>query len=72
MKQLIGVLLILASLFSNGFLFVYEQKLYQIYHIDPLYMVGMEGMFGIVIYLIVMPILTFVHCSFGIDACVFS
>jgi hypothetical protein len=65
-------LLIILSLFTNGFLFVFEQKLLSKYHLEPLQVVGYEGMFGLVIELVLLPILTFIPCSFGVEACVFS
>lgn len=59
-------------MFTNGFQFVYEEKLLAKYHIEPLEMVGYEGMFGLLAELILITITTFIPCSFGIDACVFS
>jgi drug/metabolite transporter (DMT)-like permease len=45
--QIVGYLLIILSLFTNGFLFVFEQKLLSKYHLEPLEVVGYEGMFGL-------------------------
>lgn len=38
--QIVGYILIIASLFFNGFFFVFEQKLLTKYHLDPLEVVG--------------------------------
>lgn len=38
--QIVGYLLIILSLFTNGFLFVFEQKLLSKYHLEPLQVVG--------------------------------
>jgi hypothetical protein len=35
-------------------------------------MVGFEGIFGLAIELILLIIMSFVPCNFGIDACVIS
>ena len=35
-------------------------------------MVGYEGLFGLTFYIFLLPILTFIPCSFGASACVFS
>jgi hypothetical protein len=70
--QIIGLILLVASLFTNGFLFVFEEKLLSKYHIEPLQMVGYEGCFGLSIQLILLIIMSFVPCSFGVDACVMN
>lgn len=70
--QIVGYLLIILSLFTNGFLFVFEQKLLSKYHLEPLQVVGYEGMYGLIIEIILLPILTFVPCSFGVEPCVFN
>lgn len=70
--QIVGYLLIILSLFTNGFLFVFEQKLLSKYHLEPLQVVGYEGMYGLIIEIILLPILTFVPCTFGVEACVFN
>ena len=40
------------------------------YHIEPLEMVGYEGMFGLAIEIILVFITSYIPCSFGTDACV--
>lgn len=70
--QVVGYILLIASLFTNGFQFVFEEKLLGKYHIEPLEMVGYEGMFGLAAQLILVLIMSFVPCSFGSDACVFN
>jgi hypothetical protein len=42
------------------------------YHLDPLEVVGYEGLFGLCGYLVLLPIITFIPCSFGAEACVFT
>jgi hypothetical protein len=40
--------------------------------LDPLEVVGYEGLFGLCGYIVLLPIITFIPCAFGVDACVFS
>ena len=42
------------------------------YHIDPLQMVGFEGIFGFTAYVIILCIVTFVPCGFGPSSCVLT
>jgi len=35
-------------------------------------MVGLEGIFGIVIMAVFVTVFNFIPCNFGIDACVFT
>jgi|JI6StandDraft_1071083.scaffolds.fasta_scaffold11106_5 hypothetical protein len=69
---IVGYLLIVASLITNGLFFVSEEKLYKAYHLEPMQVVGYEGLFGLIFYAIILPIISFVPCSFGVEACVFS
>jgi hypothetical protein len=68
--QIIGYILLISSLFTNGFQFVFEEKLLAKYHIEPLEMVGYEGMFGLAIELVLILITSFIPCGFGVEACV--
>jgi hypothetical protein len=34
--------------------------------------VGYEGIFGLCFYAVILPIISFVPCTFGVEACVFS
>lgn len=51
---------------------MYEQKIMEKYHLETLYIVGYEGLFGFVMYAILIPILCYVPCPFGMDACVYD
>jgi drug/metabolite transporter (DMT)-like permease len=61
-QQLVGTLLIIVSLFFNGFLFVSEEKLFKVFHILPYEMVGTEGGWGLLLNAIILPILSTQHC----------
>jgi drug/metabolite transporter (DMT)-like permease len=67
---LIGYALILIALFGNGLHFVYEAHLLAKYEVEPLFMVGIEGLYGMVISFVLIPLLQLMPCSFGEDACV--
>lgn len=58
-----GVLiLMLAHCFDSG-QFITEEKLFDGYYLDPLYVVGCEGMFGTLYYLILLPIFQNIVCT---------
>jgi hypothetical protein len=70
--QFAGYLMLILSLFVNGFQFTYEQTLFNRYHIDPMMLVGMEGIFGLFNLTLIITALNFIPCSFGRDACAYS
>jgi hypothetical protein len=63
---------LIISLVFNGFFFTFEQRLLNRYYIHPLEVVGYEGLFGLGMCVIVVGIVCFIPCGFGISACVFS
>lgn len=72
---LIGYLLVIISLFTNGVFFVSEELLFKKFHLHPFQVVGTEGIWGLCIYAIVLPILTYAHCPvdfLGKEACVYQ
>ncbi len=62
----------LISLVINGFQFAFEGKIFSEYYISPMLMVGMEGIFGLIISWCATVGAMFIPCSFGKDACVFN
>ena len=62
----------LISLVFNGFFYAYEQFLLKKHSINPMEMVGYEGIFGMIIILIITTILSFIPCNFSERACVFN
>ncbi len=70
--EVTGYFLLVVSLFSSGLFFTSEQKLMSKYYLEPLEVVGYEGVFGIIIYTIIVTILCFVPCNFGPEACVYT
>jgi drug/metabolite transporter (DMT)-like permease len=49
------LLLIVAQLFSGG-LYIVEEKLLGDYYLDPLKVVGLEGLWGLLMTIIILPI----------------
>lgn len=52
----LGLLLLIISQFFTGTQFVFEEKLLSGYYLDPLYVVGLEGMWGCIYFAIILPI----------------
>ena len=52
----LGVLLLLFAQCFTGGQFVVEEKLLSGYYLNPLYVVGLEGLWGCSIYAIILPI----------------
>lgn len=70
--EVTGYFLLVISLFTSGLFFTSEQKLMSKYYLEPLEIVGYEGVFGLIIYTIIVTILCFVPCDFGPEACVYT
>lgn len=54
-------LIVVAQLFSGGH-FVTEEKLFHNYYLHPLKLIGWEGAWGVMIYLIVLVVFQFITC----------
>lgn len=61
-KPLGLVLVVIAQLFTGG-MFIVEEKLLGDYYLDPLKVVGWEGIWGVVIYAILLPIFQYIPCD---------
>ncbi|CAD8148425.1 unnamed protein product [Paramecium pentaurelia] len=68
--KLISIALIIVSLFTQAAQYIFEEKLFQQYNYHVFYVVGVEGMWGLLYFGIVMPILNFIPCNFK-EGCVF-
>ena len=56
------IILIVAALFSSG-LYIVEEKLLSSYYLDPLKVVGLEGLWGTIMWCILLPIFQNIHCD---------
>ena len=52
----IGILLVVISQLFAGGLYIVEEKLLGDYYLDPLKVVGLEGLWGLLMTLIILPI----------------
>lgn len=59
----LGIVLLLASQLFAGCQFITEEKLLGNYYLDPMYVVGTEGMWGLLYYLILLPIFQKIQCT---------
>jgi len=59
----IGLLLLFISQLFAGGMFIVEEKLLGDYYLDPLKVVGFEGIWGMIIMAIILPIFQFVECD---------
>jgi drug/metabolite transporter (DMT)-like permease len=60
----LGYTFMLISLVFNGFFYAYEQYLMKKHTINPLQMVGCEGIFGMVIVTFIALVLSITPCHF--------
>ena len=59
----LGVTLIIIAQFFTGGQFITEEKILSGYYLDPLLVVGLEGMWGCIWYAILLPIFQNIDCS---------
>ena len=56
------MVLLVAQCFTGG-QFITEEKLFDGYYLDPLFVVGMEGFFGSIYFAILLPIFQHIECQ---------
>lgn len=64
--------MMIASLFTSGLQFTYEEKLFTDYAIHPQELVGFEGVYGLVISTIFITIFNYIPCNLGVSSCVYT
>ena len=62
-NPVLGCVLVLCAQFFTGGMFVVEELFFSKIKIDPLYAVGLEGLFGVGYFAILLPILYFIPCN---------
>lgn len=67
---IIGIPLMGLSIIFAGMMIGYEQRLFTLYYVEPLKMVGFEGLFGILYSFVGIAVMSFIKCTFGADYCV--
>lgn len=61
-NPILGLVLVLAGQIFSGLTMVTEEKLFRVFYIHPLQMVGWEGVWGLLFYSVILIILQFVPC----------
>lgn len=61
--NILGILMLLASLMFQGFQFIYQEKILNKYKCHPMQLVAWEGTWGVISFLILLPIFEFIPCG---------
>lgn len=59
----LGLILIIISQFFGGGKYVTEQYLFKIYKIHPMRVVGLEGISGLALFVVLLPVLNLIPCD---------
>ena len=59
-----GIILILVAHCIAGGLFPLEEYLYNKYEISTYQLIGTEGVWGLILLIIIIPIVSFIKCDF--------
>ena len=59
----LGIILLLIAQLFTGTQFIVEEKLLGDYYLDPFKIVGIEGMWGLLYYMIALPIMQNIKCG---------
>jgi len=66
-KPIVGIILMFGSILIQGSQFVIEEKFLGDYYISPLKVVGWEGIWGVLLFAILLPAFQFIPCD--LDFC---
>lgn len=58
-----GIILLLIAQLFTGTMFIVEEYFIGDYYLDPMKVVGTEGMWGLSYYLLLLPIMQAIHCT---------
>lgn len=61
-SMITGIIMVILSLFAQGFQYITEEHILHNYHMDPKRCVGLEGYFGLVWIFVVIFIATYIPC----------
>jgi drug/metabolite transporter (DMT)-like permease len=62
-KPLVGLILMFCSILAQGSQFVVEEKFLGDYYVSPMKVIGWEGIWGLILFSILLPILQFIPCD---------
>jgi len=60
----LGIIMLLCSLLFQGFQFIYQEKILINYKCHPMQLVAWEGTWGLLIFIVLLPIFQFIPCNF--------
>jgi len=63
--NILGILMLVFSLLFQGFQFIYQERILIKYKCHPMQLVAWEGTWGLIAFLIILPIFEFIPCNFG-------
>lgn len=69
--KVLGIILLIASLLFSGFQFVYQEIILVKYRCESLQLVAWEGLWGMIVFIILLPCLEWIPCDFNgkVDIC---
>lgn len=62
-SPVLGLAMMVASILVQGCQYIVEEKLLGAYYLNPMKVVGWEGIFGVILFAILLPILQFIPCT---------
>lgn len=62
--EILGIILLIVSLLFSGFQFVFHEMIMSKYKCEPIQIISWEGIWGMLITLILLPIIEFIPCRF--------
>lgn len=62
-KTTLGIVLMIGSILTQGSQFVIEEKLFKDYYLSPLRIIGWEGIWGCLLFIVLLPIFQFIPCD---------
>lgn len=66
--NVLGILMLIASLMFQGFQFIYQEKILNKYKCHPMQLVAWEGTWGVIAFLILLPIFEFIPCGASFES----
>lgn len=62
-SEVFGIILLIVAQLFTGTMFIVEEKLLGDYYLEPFQIVGLEGMWGLVYYVVLLPIMQLIKCG---------
>ena len=62
-SAVVGIILLLTAQLFTGTMFIVEEYFIGDYYLDPMKVVGLEGMWGLCYYICLLPVMQSIHCT---------